>query len=47
MLPIPATFVIDSNQRIALAHIDVDYRNRLEPAAAIAAVEHLTRQTVS
>ncbi|NJR62365.1 MAG: AhpC/TSA family protein [Cyanobacteria bacterium CRU_2_1] len=44
-LPVPATFVIDQNQQIVLAHIDVDYRNRLEPMEAIAAVEHLTRPT--
>ncbi|BAZ11626.1 putative bacterioferritin comigratory protein [Calothrix sp. NIES-4071] len=43
-LPIPATFVIDQNQRIALAHIDIDYRNRLEPAHAIAKVQRLSRQ---
>lgn len=35
-LPIPATFVITSDQKIVLAHIDVDYRNRLEPAQALA-----------
>lgn len=46
-LPVPATFVIDQNQRIALAHIDVDYRNRLEPIEAVAAVERLTDQTVT
>ncbi len=40
-LPIPATFVIDQNQRIVLAYIDVDYRNRLEPEEAIATVQKL------
>jgi peroxiredoxin len=34
-LPIPATFVIDADQQIRLAHIDVDYRNRLEPMQAL------------
>ncbi len=34
-LPIPATFVIDQQRRILLAHVDVDYRNRLEPTQAI------------
>lgn len=38
-LPIPATFVIDQNQRIVLAYMDVDYRNRLEPEEAIAALK--------
>jgi peroxiredoxin len=36
LLPIPATFVIDRQQQIALAHIDVDYRKRYEPTDAIA-----------
>jgi peroxiredoxin len=35
-LPIPATFVIGPNRHILLAHIDVDYRNRLEPMQALA-----------
>jgi peroxiredoxin len=35
-LPIPATFVIDADQQIRLAHTDVDYRNRLEPMQALA-----------
>ena len=30
-LPVPATYVIDRDGRVALAAIDVDYRNRLEP----------------
>ncbi|MBW4510652.1 MAG: AhpC/TSA family protein [Scytonematopsis contorta HA4267-MV1] len=34
-LPIPATFVINQYQQVILAHIDVDYRNRLEPQEAI------------
>lgn len=40
-LPIPATFVIDQHQRIVLAHVDVDYRNRLEPKDAIAAIKNI------
>lgn len=40
-LPIPATFVIDQNQRIALAYMNVDYRNRLEPEEAIATIQQL------
>lgn len=36
-LPVPGTFVIGKDRRIALAHVDADYRARLEPAAAIAA----------
>ena len=35
-LPVPATFVIDTNGIVQLAHVDVDYRNRAEPADVIA-----------
>ena len=38
VLPIPATYVIDTDSTIALAFRDVDYRNRLEPAEIIAAL---------
>jgi peroxiredoxin len=34
-LPIPATYVIGEDARIVLAHIDPDYRGRLEPEAAL------------
>ncbi len=37
-LPIPATFVIAPGRQILLAHRDADYRNRLEPAEALATV---------
>lgn len=47
LLPVPATFVIGNNSRIALAHVDIDYRNRLEPAEAIAVLEHTTDQNVA
>lgn len=36
-LPVPATFVIGRDGRIVLAHVETDYRFRLEPAAALAA----------
>lgn len=36
LLPVPATFIIDRQQQIALAHIEVDYRKRYEPTDAIA-----------
>ncbi len=39
-LPVPATFVIDSSGVIQLSHVDVDYRNRAEPADVLA---HITR----
>jgi len=47
LLPVPVTFVIGNNSRIALAHVDIDYRNRLEPAEAIAVLEHTTDQNVA
>lgn len=43
LLPIPATYVVDMNSTIVLAFIDVDYRNRLEPAEIVAALESLRK----
>jgi peroxiredoxin len=40
-LPVPATYVIAPDRRIALAYIDVDYRKRLEPEAILAALGSL------
>jgi len=37
-LPIPATFVIAPTGEVLLAHVDADYRNRLEPHEALAAI---------
>lgn len=37
-LPIPGTFVAGADGRIRLAHADADYRHRLEPAVALAAL---------
>lgn len=34
-LPVPATYVIARDGAVALAAIDVDYRNRLEPEAIL------------
>jgi peroxiredoxin len=45
VLPIPATYVIDTDGTIALAFRDVDYRNRLEPAEIIAALRALARES--
>ena len=44
VLPIPATYVIDSDGIIALAFVDVDYRNRLEPAEILAALQALSNE---
>ena len=40
-LPIPASYVIGRDRRVALAFLDVDYRNRLDPAVILAALESL------
>jgi peroxiredoxin len=40
-LPVPATFVVAPDRRIALAHVDVDYRKRLEPEAILAVLASL------
>ena len=41
MLPIPATYVIARDARVALAHVDADYTVRLEPDAVLAALAQL------
>jgi len=45
VLPIPAAYVIDSDGRIALAYIDVDYRKRLEPVQILAVLESLAAKS--
>jgi peroxiredoxin len=40
-LPVPATYVIDRDGRIELAHIEVDYRTRLEPDSILAVLKSL------
>ena len=40
-LPVPATYVIARDGRIALAYIEVDYRIRLEPEALLNALRSL------
>lgn len=41
-LPIPGTFVVDSQGRIVKVFLDPDYTQRLEPAEVVAAVQQLT-----
>lgn len=43
-LPIPATYVIDTDGVIVLAFVDVDYRDRLELAEIITAVQELRKE---
>jgi peroxiredoxin len=40
-LPVPATYVIDRDRRVALAFIDIDYRNRLDPEDILAVLKTL------
>lgn len=40
-LPIPATFVIDTDGKIAFAHVDVDYTTRANTEDVLSAVESL------
>lgn len=43
VLPLPATYVIDRDGSIALAFLDSDYRNRLEPTDIITVLKTLAR----
>jgi len=38
-LPIPATYVLDTDGTILYSHVDADYRNRAEPLDALAAIQ--------
>lgn len=41
-LPMPATYVVAKGGRIALAHVEPDYRKRMEPSRALDALRALT-----
>jgi peroxiredoxin len=41
-LPVPATYVIARDRRVALAYIEVDYRKRLEPEALLTCLKSLS-----
>ena len=45
VLPIPATYVIDPTGRIRFAHVELDYRERIEPHSVIAIIENARRST--
>lgn len=40
-LPVPATFLLDRDGIVRAAHIDADYRTRMEPADIVAAITAL------
>lgn len=42
-MPVPATFVIDTDGTVAFSFVDVDFRVRAEPGAVVAAVAALGR----
>jgi peroxiredoxin len=44
-LPIPATYVMAEDRRIALAFLDVDYRNRLEPDEILTSLNAVARKS--
>ena len=44
IVPIPATYIIDADGTMALAFVDVDYRNRLMPAEILAALRALSKE---
>lgn len=41
VLPIPATYVLDSAGLVVLSYLDPDHRTRLEPTEIVAALAHL------
>ena len=43
-LPVPATYVVGRDGRIAFAHVDPDYRSRAEPSAVVGALRRLAPQ---
>jgi peroxiredoxin len=44
-LPIPATYVVNSDGKIARAFVDADYKNRLDPQEIVAALRGLSVTT--
>jgi peroxiredoxin len=43
-LPVPATFILDTDGRVAWRFVDVDFSHRAEPADIISALRQLGRQ---
>lgn len=44
VLPVPATYVVGTDGRIALANVEVDYRDRMEPRTALKALKETITQ---
>ena len=45
VLPIPATFVIDSGGAVAYAHVEADYRQRAEPVSVLEQVRMASKRS--
>lgn len=44
-LPVTATFVVAQDGRVAYRHLDIDWRNRLEPAELLRRLERIQKNT--
>ena len=42
VLPIPATYLIDASGRVAMAHVEADYRQRAEPQQVLDALQGMS-----
>ncbi|MDQ0513319.1 peroxiredoxin-like family protein [Ancylobacter amanitiformis] len=42
-LPVPATYVVGQNRRVAAVGLDIDYRNRMSPEMLVASLRALSR----
>lgn len=47
LLPLPATYVIDTSRRVVLSYLDTDHTTRLEPADLVAALTRLRAPTAA
>jgi peroxiredoxin len=46
VLPVPATYVLDSAGRVVLSYLDADHTTRLEPSDIIVALAHLRAASI-
>ncbi len=46
-LPIPATFVVDSDGKVAFAHVDPDYTTRANPEDVLSVVQEIVQVNVA
>ena len=46
MLPIPATYVLDSTVLVMLSYLDADYTTRLQPTEIVVALTHLRAASI-